>query len=108
MTTPCLPACPALPRGVRERSAKGKRRDGTISAVQAPTRAEIRKFGSSLMTLSVILWITYATALGNNGKKHYLPRWALYLAWAGLIVGIAVVAGTILWPSRESRERDKG
>ena len=52
------------------------------------------------MTLSVILWITYATALSNNGKHHYLPRWALYLAVGGLIAGIAVVICTIVWPTR--------
>ena len=51
------------------------------------------------MTLSVILWITYATALGNNGKRHYLPHWALFLAWGGLIAGVVIVVGTIFWPS---------
>ena len=50
------------------------------------------------MTLSVILWITYATALGSNGK-HHLPHWALFLAWGGLVTGALIVIGTIFWPS---------
>lgn len=72
-----------------------------------PGRAEIRKFGGSLMTLSMILWITYATALGNNGKSHYLPRWSLYVAWSGLIVGVVIVLGTIFWPSTPQGPRDR-
>ena len=59
-----------------------------IVQMDMPSRAEVRKFGGSLMTLSVILWITYATALGNNGQRHYLPRWTLYLAlWWDWSVG---------------------
>lgn len=61
-------------------------------------------FGGGLMTLSVILWITYATALGNNGKRHYLPRWSLFLAWGGLIAGVVIVLATIFWPTRRSRK----
>lgn len=68
-----------------------------------PGRSEIRKFGGSLMTMSAILWITYASALGNNGKLHYLPRWSLYLAWGGLIAGTVLVIGSIVWPSSRPR-----
>ena len=68
-----------------------------------PARVEIRKFGGSLMTLSVILWITYASALDGNGKRHYLPRWTLFVALAGLFVGTAIVIGTIVWPTRSTR-----
>ena len=82
-------------------------RYATIEAMNRPGRAEIRKFGGSLMTLSVILWITYATALGNNGKRHYLPHWALFLAWGGLITGIAIVAGTIFWTSQRPAHKHK-
>jgi len=70
-----------------------------------PSRSELRTFGGSLMTLSVILWITYATARGGNGKIHYLPHWALILAWGGLATGFSIVVGTIFWPaSRKSRD----
>jgi len=70
-----------------------------------PSRSELRTFGGSLMTLSVILWITYATARSNNGKIHYLPHWALLLAWGGLAAGFLVVICTIFWPSsRGSRD----
>jgi len=70
-----------------------------------PSRGEIRRFGGSLLTLSVILWITYATALSNNGKHHYLPRWSLFLAWAGLLAGTAIVIGTIVWPTSAAPAR---
>ena len=56
------------------------------------------------MTLSVILWITYATALSNNGKHHYLPQWTLFLAWGGLIAGIVIVLATIFWPTHHSHK----
>ena len=64
-----------------------------------PGRVEIRKFGGSLITLGVVLWITYATAISNNGKIHYLPRWTLFLAVGGCIAGIAIVIGAIVWPT---------
>jgi hypothetical protein len=71
-----------------------------------PGRGEIRTFGGSMLTLSVILWITYATALGNNGKNHYLPHWTLFLAWSGLVAGAVIVLGTIFWPSKPRPPRN--
>ena len=69
-----------------------------------PSRSEYRAFGGGLMTLSVILWITYATARSNNGR-HYLPHWALFLALGGLLAGIVIVVGSIVWPTPRAGPR---